>query len=231
MKIVTAPLLRRLAGLAMFALVALATRAAPPDYLREAVSRMNSDTPRGWAYTLTTTRKDDTTVERYDPSRPKGGEWTLMQTNGRAPTAEEIERYLRYKASHTPPAQRGTFERGDLDIESAELLREDAELAEFRLRFRGDVSEPVLAHVVLELKVRKQPATVEESVLRLARPFNPALGVRMQELVVTTTFSAPTAESPALPREVTSHFRGRMFLLVPIEEDLRVVYADFARVK
>lgn len=222
---------RALAAFAIACSLALVARAAPPDYLREAISRMNSDAPRGWAYTLTTTRQDDTTVERYDPSRPKGGEWTLVQTNGRAPTAEEVERYVRYKASHAPTAQRGTFERGDLDIESAEFLREDAERAEFRLRFRGDVSEPVLAHVVLELKVRKQPAAVEESVLRLARPFNPALGVRMQALVVTTTFSAPTADAPALPREVTSHFRGRMFLLVPIEEDLRVVYSDFARAR
>ena len=222
--------MHRLPLLLSFCCVALAAAAAAPDYLRTAIEGLHSDAPRGWAYTLTTTRENESTVERYDPSRPKGGEWTLLRTNGRAPTAEEIERYLRYKASNAPVTKRGTFERGDLDIESAQLLREDAEQAEFRLNFRHDVKEPVLSHVVLDMRVRKEPAAAESCVLRLAEPFSPALGMRMQELTVTITFSPPSAETPALPREVVSHFRGRLFLLLPLAEDLRVEYSDFARV-
>ncbi|WP_415907725.1 hypothetical protein [Oleiharenicola sp. Vm1] len=209
---------------------ALAAAAELPAYFGEALARFTSDAPRGWAYTLTTTRGGETSVERYDPSRPHGGEWTLLQRDGRAPTADELERYLRYKASSTPPTARATFEKGDLDRGTFQLLREDATTAEFRGRFRADLKEPLLAHVVLDLKFAKQPAAVETFTLRLAEPFSPTLGVKMTELEVAMEFSPPTADRPSLPRASRSRFRGRLFFFKTIEEDLRIVYSDFTRV-
>ncbi|MBA3849106.1 MAG: hypothetical protein C0502_03820 [Opitutus sp.] len=222
--------MRFLATLGGFCFATLvAAGAGAPDYLRAAINNLSSDAPRGWAYTLTTTREKETTAERFDPSKPQGGEWTLLSTNGRPPSAGEITRYLRYKSSNTPVAKRGTFERGELDIDSAQLLREDDTHAEFRMRFRGDVSEPVLPHVVLEARVQKSTASVESCVLRLVEPFSPALGMRMNELTVTMKFTPPRPDLPALPLEVSSHFRGRLFLVIPVAEDLRVVFSDFAR--
>jgi hypothetical protein len=224
-------MIRRLFSWVTLAFAAVSLHAEIPSYLREAISKFQPDAPAGWAYTLTTTRDGKSSSERYDPSRPKGGEWSLLLTEGRAPTAEEIERYLRYKASNAPATNRATFERGDLDIETAHLLRESPERAEFRIRFRDGASQPLLAHVLLDLTVRKSPAAVERSVLRLYEAFSPALGVRMTELTVTATHDAPTAERPALPREIESRFRGRMFFFVSLEEDLRIVYSDYARVR
>lgn len=211
--------------------LAVSAAAAVPDYLREAVARFHPEAPRGWAYTLTTTRSNETSVERFDPSRPAGGEWSLTAINGQAPTAGERERYVRYKKSNAPATARATFERGDLDLEGAQLIREDAERAEFRLRFRPDAGQPLLAHVVLEVAVRKSPAWIERSTMKLFEPFSPALGVRMGELEVVTLHSPPGDGRPALPREVTSRFRGRMFFLVSIEENLRVAYSEFAPVR
>lgn len=224
-------MLRRLLPFLALAAAALTARAEIPQYLRDAIAKFQPDAPAGWAYTLTTTRDGKSSSERFDPSRPKGGEWSLLLTEGRAPTAEEIERYLRYKASNTPVTNRAAFERGDLDIETAHLLRETPEKAEFRLRFRDGASQPLLAHVLLDLTVRKSPAAVERSVLRLYEAFSPALGVRMTELSVTATHDAPTGNRPSLPREVESRFRGRMFFFVPLEEDLRIVYSDYVRVR
>jgi hypothetical protein len=201
-----------------------------PAYFNEALAQFTSDAPRGWAYTLTTTRGSETSVERFDPSRPKGGAWMLLQRDGRAPTAEEIERYLRYKASSTPPTARATFEKGDLDHGTFMLLREDASTADFRGRFREDLKEPLLAHLVLELKLTKQPATVQAFTLRLAGPFSPAMGVKMTALEVAMEFSPPAEGRPALPRESRSRFRGRLFFFKSIEEDLRITYSDFVRV-
>jgi len=201
-----------------------------PVYFSAALAQFTSDAPRGWAYTLTTARGGETSVERFDPSRPKGGEWTLLQRDGRAPTAEEIERYLRYKASSTPPTARATFEKGDLDRGSFTLLREDAATAEFRGRFREDLKEPLLAHLVLDLKFTKQPASVQAFTLRLVGPFSPAIGVKMTELEVTMEFSPPAEGRPSLPRESRSRFRGRLFFFKSIEEDLRIAYSDFVRV-
>lgn len=217
-------------ALAFCVLAAVASAGELPPYFSDALARFTSDAPRGWAYTLTTTREGDTSVERFDPSRPKGGEWTLLERNGRAATADEIERYLRYKASSTPPTARATFEKGDLDRASFELVREDAATAVFRGRFREDLKEPLLAHLVLELQITKADPAVESFTMRLVAPFTPALGVKMHELEVAMEFSPPTGDRPSLPRASRSRFRGRLFFFKSIEEDLRITYSDFQRV-
>jgi len=217
-------------ALAFCLLTAVAAAADLPSYFGEALARFTSDAPRGWAYTLTTTRAGDTSVERYDPSHPRGGEWTLLQRNGRAATAEEIERYLRYKASSTPPTARATFEKGDLDRSTFELVREDAATAVFRGRFREDLKEPLLAHLVLELQIAKSEPAVRSFTMRLVAPFTPALGVKMTELEVAMEFSPPNGDQPSLPRASRSRFRGRLFFIKSIEEDLQIAYSDFTRV-
>jgi len=214
----------------ILASLAVASVETPPAYLRQALARFHSDAPRGWAYTLTTQRGNDTSVERYDPSRPKGGEWSLLRNNDREPTADELQRYLRYKASNAPSTSRASFEKGDIDPHSFELLREDDTRAVFRGRLRKDTQEPLLTHVILELTVLKTEARIEEAKLQLAEPFSPALGVRMQELVLTMSFQEAPEGSETLPRTAHSRFRGRMFFLVPIEEELRIIYSDFERV-
>ncbi|MDP2137059.1 MAG: hypothetical protein Q8J74_04325 [Candidatus Didemnitutus sp.] len=224
--------MRRLAAILGFALLAPLGAGAIdlPEYFQTALARLSSDAPRGWAYNLTTTRKEETSLERYDPSRPKGGEWTLLRRNGLEPTTEDHERYRRYKASNASPTARATFEKGDIDVTSAALVRDDAERAEFQLRFREDVSEPLLQHLLLHLTVTKAEPTVERFTLHLLGAFSPALGVRMNQLEVTMQFSPASDDRPALPHEMVSRFRGRLFFFIPMEEELRVTYSDFAPV-
>lgn len=222
----------RLLGVAGWLLFAVSSAQATtlPDYLTQALTCLTSDAPHGWAYTVATTRDDEHSVERYDPSRPKGGEWTLIERNGRAPDADEIQRYLRYKASNAPATARASFQKGDIDVGSLALQREENGLAVFRGRFREDAGEPLLAHVVLDLTVDPARASVVEAVLRLAAPFSPALGVRMHELTLTMTFKEAADGSVVLPHTAHSRFRGRLFFLVPIEEEMRIAYSDFVRV-
>lgn len=216
--------------LCLLALRTVAGAVDLPDYFQRAFAQLGTDAPRGWAYTLRTTRDGAVSVERFDPSRPKGGEWTLLERDGRAPDADDLERYLRYKAANTPQT-RATFEKGDVDLGSVVLAREDGDRAEFQAIFRGDVSAPLLAHLALVLVIDKQAAVVERTELRLRAPFSSGLGMRMQELVVTTHYDPPVGDRPSLPRTTVSKFRGRMFFFVSVEEDLRVEFSDFARVK
>lgn len=218
-------------GLLLLVSSALQCTAEIPSYFKEALSRFASDAPRGWAYTLTTTREGESSSERFDPSKPKGGEWTLLARDGRPPTAEETERYLRYKVSTTSPTARATFEKGDLDLGSFELLREDAQIAVFRGRFRDDLKEPLLSHLVIDLTILKSSPFVQAFTLRLAGPFSPALGVKMTDLEVAMEFSPAESDRPALPRASRSQFHGRLFFLKSIEEDVRISYTDFSPVK
>jgi hypothetical protein len=208
----------------------LGVRAAElPASLRAALSGFNADVPRGWAYTATTTRNGETSVERYDPAQPSAERWTLVSRNGRAPTPEEAERYRHYRVTTSTSTLRATFERGDIDTASAALVDEDAERAIYRCRFRRDVDDALLNRLELTLTFRKQPAVVEKFTLRLIEPFSPVLGMKMHVLDVEMTLSAPSADTPALPRESSSRFRGRVLLFKSIDEEVRVLYSDFRR--
>lgn len=214
----------------VFLCLALGARAAElPAPFRAALGGLNADVPRGWAYTATTTRNGETSVERHDPARPSGERWTLISRNGRAPTPAEAERYRSYRVTTSTSTLRATFERGDIDTASAELVSEDTGRAVYRCRFRRDVDDALLNRLELTLTFRKQPAVVEKFALRLTEPFSPVLGMKMHALDVEMALSAATAETPALPRESLSRFRGQVLLFKSIDEEVRVVYSDFSR--
>lgn len=205
--------------------------AAMPDYLREALGKFTAEVPPGWAYTQTTVREEQSTTERFDPARPPAGQWTLHQHNGRAPTADELAKYVKFKAASAPPLAQAPFQKADIDPGSIELVREDAGHAEFACSFRAEAtgSDKMLGHLRLILAVRKQPAFVEKFTLELRAPYSPVLGVKMNELSVQMSFSPPGPDRPSLPAESSSLFAGRIFF-VPTAENLRVTYSEFARV-
>ncbi len=224
-------MIRRLVLLSLAFALTLSVRASEvPAYVREALSHFISDAPKGWAYTLTTTKDGDTSIERYDPAQPIGAQWTLLQRNGRPPTDDERRRYTQYKTGTTQGSTRAaTFEKSDIDFGSMRLVHEDAARAEFESRFReGD--DKMLAHFVVNLTVAKQPAMLEKFALRLAAPFSPVIGVRMKELFVDMTFSPATADRPSLPLTSTSRFHGRFMLFKSIDEEISIAYSDYTRV-
>ena len=224
-------MIRRLGLLSLALALTLSVRATEvPAYVREALSHFISDAPKGWAYTLTTTKDGDTSIERYDPGQPIGAQWTLLQRNGRPPTDNERQRYIQYKTGTTQGTTRAaTFEKNDIDFGTLRLVREDAARAEFESRFReGD--NKMLAHFVVNLTFSKSPAVLEKFALRLGAPFSPVIGVRMKELFVDMTFSPATVDRPSLPLTSTSRFHGRFMLVKSIDEEISISYSDYSRV-
>ncbi len=215
----------------LWPLLATVTAAAMPDYLRQALGKFSAEVPPGWAYSLTTERDGRQITERYDPSKPPAEQWILLLNAGRPPTQDELDKYAKYKASQAPGAVQATFQKGDIEPGSVELVHEDAERAEFTCSFR-EVSanaDKMLGHLSLRLTVGKRQPHVEKFTLELRKPYSPVLGVQMRELVVTMDFAPPGDDRPSLPDRSSSHFVGRIFF-VPVEENLRFSYSDFARV-
>lgn len=200
-----------------------------PAYLKEALAGFATEVPPDYAYTLTTRRGSEISVERFDPSRPQDRQWTLLERNHRPATTEENARYSSYRIT-TAPNVRATFLRGDIDLATLSLTSESASHAEYRGRFRKDLADPMLHRLEIFLTVAKQPAAIERFVLRLTEPFSPVLTVKMLELRVETVLRAPAGQGPALPQHTTSRFRGRVLLFKSIEEDVQTDYADFIQV-
>jgi len=213
-------------------LMAVSGLAQMPDYLRAALKQFSPTAPAGWAYTLTTTRNGEALVEEFDPSRPNGGQWNLLQCYGRKPTTEELEKYAKSRPTADSGGPQSNFQKADIEPGSLQLVSEDAERAEFLGGFRDEASgaDKMLSHLNLRLFISKKQSYVEKCVLELKEPYWPVLGVKMNELRVETTFSSPSEARPSLPIGQQSHFTGRI-LLVSTEEKLQLAYADFRQVR
>ena len=208
---------------------AASASAGEPDYLRAALSKFSPQVPAKWAYSLTTERDGQQTTERFDPSKPPTAQWSLLRTEGRTPTADDLEKYFKYKASQAPGATQATFQKGDIEPGSVKLVHEDLDRAEFTCSFREQSTnaDKMLGHLRLLLTVNKHEPYVEKYSLVLDSPYSPVLTVKMRELLVKMDFSPPDGLKPGLPLKSSSHFAGRIFL-IPVEENLNYTYFDFA---
>lgn len=221
-------------GLGFLAAWLLATGALAqmPEYLRAAINRFSPAVPAGWSYTLTTTRNGETLIEQFDPSRPAGGQWNLLQCFGRNPTTEELEKYAKSRPTADSGGPQSNFQKADIEPGSLHLVGEDPEQAEFLGGFRDEASgaDKMLSHLNLRLFVSKKQSYVAKYVLELKEPYWPVLGVKMNSLRVETTFSPPAEGRPSLPITQQSHFTGRI-LLIRTEEKLELSFADFHQVR
>lgn len=212
---------------------ALPAFAELPDYFRAALATFGTEPPPGWSYTVETVRNDNArTTARYDPSVPPNAQWTLLELNGRVPTPQEAAQYARARSGAGGAAPQATFRKEDIDPGSVILLKEDAERAEFQARFRevATGSDKMLGHLALRLTINKRLPHVEQAVLELTEPYSPVLGVKMRELVVRMTFTAPADGRPSLPGRNHSHFAGRIFF-IGTEENLVLTYSEFRRAR
>lgn len=216
---------RLVLGLAVLLAINLAG-AQQPAYLRKALDGFQTGVPAGWGYTLTTTRHERAVTERFNPARPPAAQWTLLETEGRAPTPDETEKYLRARAT-TPGGMQPNFERADIEPGSLTLVREDDTHAEFAGSFRETSLGPdkMLGHLKLILSVDKGTAHVSAYTLELKEPYSPVLGVKMTDLRVEARYSAPAAGRPSLLTGITSRFAGRIFF-IPTGEDLELIYRE-----
>ncbi len=200
-----------------------------PDYLRDALARFNPDVPPGWAYTLTTTRNEVRMVERFDPSLPPAARWSLLEWQGRPPTADEREKYLRSRPPGDSGGARANFKKADIEPGSLTLQNENDAFAEFTGRFRDVAAsaDKMLGRLTLRLVADKRSRHIAEYGLTLPEPYSPVLAVKMHRLDVTVRYHPPTLDRPALPASHSSRFAGRI-LFVSSEENLDLVYSDYA---
>ena len=222
----------RAGWLALAALLATGSgRAAVPGYVHEALAKFSTEVPAGWAYTVTTVRNDELRITaRFDPSKPAAGRWTLLEINGRPPTAPEAAQYARAATNGNASTPQAIFQNADIDPASIELVSENTDRGEFRCGFRAAAAgaDKMLRHLSLRLTVSKHQSHVEKFALELTAPYSPIFGVKMRELLVQMSFTAPGADRPSLPAIHTSHFLGRIFF-IGTEENLALTYTDFAR--
>jgi hypothetical protein len=203
-------------------------RAEPlPDELASVLKSFRADGAKGWAFTQTTTATKNSLVERYEPMKPDGSRWLLVEKDGRAPTEDELKDY-REKQTRRTSGDTAPDVIKQLDLASAERVSDDAERVTYRFKLNpGGDDDKSAAHMRASVTVHKATKTVERFELGNSEPFSPMLTVKIEEARTVMQYSLPTPERPALLEKVTMRIRGRAMWFKSLDEDMTVQYSDY----
>ena len=219
-------IMRLLTALSVACLCSAAARAELPGAAAAAIEAFRADGARGWAYTQTTVDEGRKTIERFDPGRPELVRWTLVEKDGGAPSAPELQQYRERKARRVLTAGPPPL-KNQLDLDTAELLEETP--ARWRYRFHlnpGGGDDRAAVHLRATLTISKTAAAIETFALENIEPFSPAFFVKIEEMRTVMTYSLPTAGEPSHLLRVEAHVRGRA-VLKSLAQSVVVTYSDF----
>ncbi len=128
------------------ALLGSSAFAVVPPVLETAVQKL-VESDNAWAYTQTIRRTDQSTgdtVARFDPSKPLGTQWQLIELHGRAPSPSEAATWCRKRSEESTNSNRLFLDL--LDLERASVVDQNSD----RVRFQIPLRKSVIAHVPTE---------------------------------------------------------------------------------
>jgi len=204
-------------------------RAGPlPPEIETALKNFRADGAKGWAFTQTTQARSDSLVEHYDPLKPEFIRWTLVQKNGKPPTEKEAREY---QEKHTRRSGNDTAPdvTKQLDLSTAERVQDDTERSAYRFHLKaGDKDDTSAQYMTAIFTFHKPDNAVEQVELGNTEPFSPMFGVKIQEARTVISYSLPNADRPSLLDHITVKVRGRAMLVRSLDEDMSVMYSDYA---
>lgn len=212
-----------------FLVLAAAASAGVPPALDAALQNFRGDPPRGWSYTQTTVAEGRSTVERYDATKVEFDRWSLVEKDGRPPTAEDQKEYaeMRSRRSRGGTAPKLTDQ---LDLATVQTVSDTAERATYRCGLRpGERSDRTAAFLRATVVVHKPTQAIESIELASTGEFSPAIGVKIAALKTLMTYTLPAPDQPAFPRGVTTHVRGRAFWFKSLDADMTVTYSAYEK--
>jgi hypothetical protein len=232
------PKLRPIALCAALCLIGALSRAEESysELLSRAIDAIDVNADRDWAYTETTVSSGRTTVARFDPRRPHEDRWALTSVDGRAPTAEEITKFLEDK--HGDSAERRPRHRPDVAKLIAQgsltLIEETGDYWRFSFEPLGnddDKDSDFLEYVEATLKISKRGPYLEQVKLESSEPFRPRFGVKVREFLTLLRFGPAAEGGPIVPLSADFRVQARAFVAINFDEALEIAYSEFEHVE
>jgi hypothetical protein len=232
--------MKALASILVLLLLAPVAVAERPPIVVEALKAMSS-TEETWSWVQTTVEHGrKTKIERFDPSLPEDEQWTLVESNGRAPTARELGAYRKARANDRRRQEERSAKQGEKKDDFDELIREGSlelireDLEQVVWRFLLPVKDPDMAEFSHSMKGtltigKRHPHwfTIE---MGIEKPIKPAPGVHIERMYARLAFRPLSGNGPVMPYETESKFQGRLLLLKRVNEHTVTHYSEYRNV-
>jgi hypothetical protein len=219
--------------------------AEAPPLLQDALLKVARDKGR-WAFTESDRMRNgqdkvvDSTVLRFDPSKPYAEQYVPVEVHGHPPTKADLEKYrqrgiqrgrgLERAEAEGKPAPGRTL--GDVvDLDHATVSAEDAATVTYEVPLRADNNErfPPDKFQVL-VRVNKAERALEHVSVRLRAPIRYALVLKVKSGEVEADFArVDQKHSPAMTT-VTGGGAVSVFF-VPVTRSGEMVRSDFRHVR
>lgn len=216
--------------LACLVFIALGCRlvAGPtPPELEAALKEFRAEGAKGWAFTQTTVSGDHNRVERFNPLGKNFLQWTLVQQDGRPPTADELQSYNEHKTRRSS-TENAPNVKNQIAPGTCEVVEETPERGVYRFQLTpGDKDDHSAQFMQVTFTLHRPTATIEKVDLASTGPFSPVLMVQIKEARTVMTYSLPDGERPTLLKDVSVRVRGRAMWIRSLDQDLTVSYSDY----
>lgn len=201
--------------------------ASVPPELDAALDALQTDAPRGWAFTQTTEADGRSRVERYEPLGPEPARWTLLQVNGRPPTAADLSEYRKHQTLRAGGESAPNVKQ-QIDRSTAEKTTDDETRAVWRFRLQpGSTDDSWAAHMTASFTLHRPTGAIERVELANLEPFSPMFLTQVQEARTVMMYSLPDDDRPPLLQEITVRIRGRAWLVRSLDSDMAVRYTGY----
>jgi hypothetical protein len=226
--------------------------AAVPTLLDEALKKERAEQGR-WAFTETVEVRDkkdrvkETSVTRFDPSKPYAEQYSLLSDNGKAPSSKQLkecrergekEAAARDKAlaesAETDdgllPAEFGS-DKGVIDLNQAYVVEENDRIATYKIPVRavGKTKVP-FDQIDIRISVDKAKRAMARLSMGLATPFRIKLVAKIRAVEIAVDYSDVAADFAPAMTKAEVHTDVSFFMVRSIDR-VQIVRSDFKRVK
>jgi len=209
-----------------------------PLLVTESLKRMDAVKMEDFAYTMTRSEKDKTTVESYDPLFPVEPKWLLMLKNGLPPSDKEQKEYKSKKLKEQKDQQQGMQGNGKkpnslsfkeyIDTNSLQLTTETESTCIYSFNISNNSENPFgkfSKNISGILQINKLNNYVEYISIASSAPFSPYLGVEVKQFKMEMRFNP--VQDKVLMQESRFLIKGSAFLMAKFDTDVVSSYDNY----
>ena len=205
---------------------------------QSAIKAITWDFHEDWAFTLTSSDKDNRRVGRFDPRKPENARWTLLTIDGRAPTDEESAKYAEDSRDHHFGNHDDEDDEDDdnaIDMVQPGTLQLIEETDNYWLLSfvpsnhdqEDDIGGKVLKSMQGTVKIIKDGEYLAYIDIHNEKPIRPKLGVKMKKFLMHMSFGPIADNGPVVMRSMDFAIKLSAFVLVRVNEAESLAFSDF----